>query len=301
MLSIVPISQLPNIDGVRYGWTIWVGESERPVEWIQVLTAHEGESLGNGHTEGSFSTEDGQVVTTRRSEIPNRGFLHNEWFLAGHHSGRYDVRVAFPSLDRPEEHSSFLLGEPLGACPYNLMHLDFIFAKHQEGGDPEQRDLSVAYLTRIAQRLIVFHGFHTSDLQDAYWQIRAHVMRTVDGATAFGTTGMRAIADFQGKAIRAATGITVSAKGTMSFEILFESPLDQMATEAALLADRLAAELSPHARIMCDDWIAGQHAEEARLEQIRKELVGEMEEIRRQRAERERQRKDLVISPDKAP
>jgi hypothetical protein len=113
---------------------------------------------------------------------------------------------------------------------------------------------------------------------------------------AIGHVRMRAIADFQGKARR--YQFHTSSGETIDHQYLFETRIDEMDSAAATVADSIAANLSPHARRMCDDWSTGQLGEEARLERIREELVAEIKEVRRQRAEREKQRKVLEIAPD---
>jgi hypothetical protein len=65
------------------------------------------------------------------------------------------------------------------------------------------------------------------------------------------------------------------------------------------LALQTAKALRPHTVRMCNDWNTGRTEEEARLEELRRELASEIQQIRLHRA-RERQRKELEMEIERS-
>jgi hypothetical protein len=78
---------------------------------------------------------------------------------------------------------------------------------------------------------------------------------------------------------------------------LFQWTLADLDEAAGVMAEQTANSLLPHVTMMCDDWVHGSHAEEARLESIRQRLVDEIERVRSDRVQR-RQRKEVELEPE---
>jgi hypothetical protein len=291
-LSILSAKEIRNAENSMYGWRIWVGAAEEPVQWTEILDAPVGvEAAGDS----SFTTSDDR----RRTEfegamVPDQGFIYSQWVLgADEVPGHYEITVSLPA--GRTEVFSFTLGQPQEACPSMRILLNWWGAKHSLEGDPGNRDVSDRVLQVFGARL-ARHGFAISDLEDAYWYVIATAARRSDDRTiAYGHIVMRAIADFQGKA-RRYSATTDNSAGRVDFGVLFESSVSRLDEAVRTYADKFAAVLMPHARHACSDWWSGQLEEEARLEEVRAQLEAEILRVRERRAEREKRLK-LEVDP----
>lgn len=195
-------------------------------------------------------------------------------------AGAAPLAVAYPSA-----------GPPAG-CPYVRVALDRWPGPGTRGADPGRVELTSRVLRQFAARLPL-HGFVlVENVADTYWTVETIAARHLfDADMAHGHVRMRAMADFEGRPMR----YDFSTPGALrDRSALFELPLADLEPSVRRLADQMAAGLWPHARHLCDDWESGRLEEEARLERIRRELVAEIQQVRRGR-ERGQQRRHLEI------
>jgi hypothetical protein len=275
-----------------YGWRIWVGAADEPVQWTESLDAPVG--VERASASNVAISGDRRTATFAGAMVPDQGFIYSQWLLgADEVPGRYEITVSLPD-DRTEVFS-FALGHPEDACPSMRVMLNWWGAKHSLQGDPENRDVSDRVMQVFGARL-ARHGFAIADLEDAYWYVMASAARRSDDrAMVYGHIVMRAIADFQGKA-RRYSSTTSNFTGLVDYGVLFDAPVSMLDEFIRTLADKTAAVLTPHARQACSDWWTGQLEEEARLEEIRIQLEEEILRVRERRAEHEKRLK-LEVDP----
>lgn len=287
-----PATEIPNIDSLQAGWVLWTGESDGPVAWTETITAPramEWDGLG-----GAELSDGGRTATIARTAVPEHGFVSTVWRLGpADPPGTYRVSVALP--EGRVSSFSFVLGDPLGVCPYSRAHVSWWWLEDTDAGDPWGLDLTSEFLWEFAARL-ERHGFVVDDaasIENAYWIVRAIVVRYLDSPDlAHGWIQMRAMAEFNGRALR--YDFTTTGRDLIDNGMLFSLEVPERGAFARKLADEFAAKLAPHMRRMCDDWARGSPEEEARLERIRDELASEIERVRAERSERE-QRKRLSV------
>ena len=186
-----------------------------------------------------------------------------------------------------------------GQCPYRTAYV-FWPTKASEDKSPDDVEISQrlgkAYSAFLAQRGITI----LSDPERAY--LLGHVSGTSNVADPAGIVAyleIRATPDLQGRTHNA-TQFSKDDHGTMAAcSTLIQSPANQIEGVAERAANLAAEHLEPHLDEQCADWQSGSWAEEARLEKIRQELVGEIGRVRREREER--QRKQLEIRPAETP
>jgi len=291
-LSILPAKEIRNAENSMYGWRVWVGAEEEPVQWTEILDAPVGvEVAGDSNI---VTSDDRRRTAFEGAMVPDQGFIYSQWVLgADEVPGRYEISVSLPG--GRSEKFSFTLGHPQDACPSMKVMLNWWGARHSLEGDPENRDVSDRVMRVFGARL-ARHGFAIADLEDAYWYVMASAARRSDDrATVYGHLVMRAIADFQGKA-RRYSSTTSNFTGLVDYGVLFDAPVSMLDEFIRTLADKTAAVLTPHARQACSDWWTGQVEEEARLEGIRTQLEEEILRVRERRAEHEK-RLNLEVDP----
>jgi len=291
-LSILPADEIRNAENVRYGWRIWVGPTERPVRWIEKLTAPVGVDMTSGPN--IAISHDKRAATFAGAMVPEQGFIYSQWVLGADEApGPYEIAVSLTG--GRTEAFSFSLGQAQDACPSMRVLLNWWGAKHSLEGDPGNRDVTDRVMSVFGTRL-ARHGFASADLEDAYWYIIASAARRSDDrAIAYGHIVMRAISDFEGKA-RRYSAATSNFSGTVDYGVLFDSPVSELDAFIRRLADQFAGILTPHASEACSDWWSGQKAEEARLEEIRTQLEEEILRVRERRAEHDK-RLELDVEP----
>jgi hypothetical protein len=291
-LSVLPANEIRNAENEMYGWRIWVGSSSEPVQWTERLTAPVGSEATNDSQ--LANPDDTRTVTFSNAMLPDQGFIYSQWVLdADEEPGRYEIAVSLP--DGRDETFSFTLGHPQEACPSMRVLLNWWQAKYSLEGDPGNRDVTERVMKVLGTRL-AHHGFVIADLEDAYWYVMASAARRSDDREiAYGHIVMRAIADFQGKA-RRYSSTTSNFTGLVDYGILFEASVSRLDEAIRTHADKFAAVLTPHARQACSDWWSGQREEEARLEEVRKQLEEEINRVRKRRADHEK-RLELEVNP----
>jgi hypothetical protein len=297
----------PNSDHQRYGWVIWVGGSERPVEWVETVQAPRDGAWSPGDAKRVVEIDahghpvkrrisispDGRTRTTHGESVPVEGFLHSESSVRpGTPAGNFAISVALPG-GRTEDFA-LALGAPQGICPYSQISLQW----WQDADDPELEALSTRVLLLFGGRL-VYHGFvPTDDVREAHWVVDAIAMQSALGIETSGHVSMRAVADLLGDVMR----YDMTTPGsTRDYGVLFSIPSHQLEAHVRELADEFAAKLSPYARELCADWFGGRFEEEARLERIRRGLVEEIERIRSQRREKRSHKRLELEVEDQAP
>jgi hypothetical protein len=321
-------TKIPNVKGQAYGWFIWVGDSTHPVRWTQSFTLtnpsekrspvdreprifspwHEGKVIAKDvtgvRTENTSISPDGRTAITHAKSTPVNGFIWNSWRVdPGTPPGRYKIAVLLPG--GRTKTFSFAIGQPQRAhpskrfCPYMDVYVDWWWARFTLDGDPDKSDVTERALRVFTDALMLKHGFDlVEDVEDTYWVASANAHKNImNPEMAHGFVHMRTFADFLGGAVRP----TLHKTGELiELEHLFEVPLVELDAFIRDLAETYAEKLFPHARRLCTGWTSRQVEEEARLERIRKQLIKEIERVRRERAERERRRR-LELEAEELP
>ncbi|HEY5657248.1 MAG TPA: hypothetical protein VIY27_05625 [Myxococcota bacterium] len=190
-------------------------------------------------------------------------------------------RPASPSGDRPVE------SIPLDDCPYRGLS---VFSDMPEDWSEKDRDITArvgeSFAGEMAKRGFKIVDPNAPDTEFIYWMAYNHAMQDVNSKGSFiWTAHTQALNDLRG---RYHLGFAVQGQplghGVVAYYGLFQWKIDDLDTVAAKMAEQTARSLSPHMAEMCDDWITERRAEEARLEQIRQQLVEEIQRVRLERA-----------------
>jgi len=312
-------TEIPNVHGQAYGWFIWVGDSTQPVRWTQTFTStrppakqstvEPEPSIFSSRDEGMLIAQDETGVRTVKTSISPDGrtaitqgesprldgFIWNSGLInPGTPPGSYEIAVSLPG--GRTETFSFALGEPQAShqsfefCRYMDVYVDWWWARYTLDGDPDESNVTERVLTVFTDALMLGHRFSlVEEADDAYWVASANASKNVmNPEMTHGFVHMRTLADLQGGAVRR----TLHTAGELiDFQLLFEVPLVELDAFIRGLAGKFAEKLFPHAHRLCEAWSSGQLDEETRLERMRKELVEEIERVRRERVERERRKR----------
>jgi hypothetical protein len=113
-LRFVPSDSVPNVEGQPYGWFIPVGESSRPVKWIEtlMLPAPAASWSPNGTLPPGVSVSpDRKTAVVHGEVVPVEGLIFDFWEVApGDPAGHYTIVVNVEN--GTEERFSFTLGAP---------------------------------------------------------------------------------------------------------------------------------------------------------------------------------------------
>lgn len=265
-LKLEPTTNIPNEPFQYYGWMAWVGENDVPVTW--------GVSLRASDTR--------QERSYRKSMVPTDGFIYEVWFTE-ESAGDHLMVLTLPGGDFTS--FQYTVGPKRTTCPYRKVFIDWWWAEHSDDGDPNHSDLTEEVLQPFSDRLSLHPEVYPDvvGLDDAYWMLTGIASVSItDPEYAVGHIRIRAIADFEGKALRHSFA-SGGERGILDKGLLFQFPVLSMESSMYQAADEFAGAITPHIQRMCTDWASGQIEEEARLERIRLELVKEMQRIRRAR------------------
>lgn len=274
-LKLEETRDIPNEPGQRFGWVLWVGESDLPVTWSELLPAR---------APPPSAASSGQAPSFHSSMVPSEGFIYSIWVMELGVSGDSSMLVSLPG--GRSESFDYTLGPEQLPCPFREVYLDWHEGKEMEwlGPGPRGVERTKQVIFPFAAQLFSHPDLRvTRDLDEAYWIVNALAMLSHDSDYAFGKLRMRPITDFHGKA-RRYSSLTTSDESAIDYGLLFEYPIADLDSAMKEAANTVAGKLTPHVRKKCADWASGQIEEEARLEKIRAELVEEMTRIRRARA-----------------
>jgi len=103
---------VPNLESQRYGWFIWVGETQTPIRWTETLELPGPATWPDvAAATGIAVSPDRRAATIEAEALPTRGFVSHFWeVVPGDPSGPHQIVVRF--ADGREERFGFALAVP---------------------------------------------------------------------------------------------------------------------------------------------------------------------------------------------